>query len=468
MGSGTIAPTPGESVLEAQGVALLCDWWAVRRPGWVDPSWWSMPMRPEVAALLRLPAGPKLLAVLQRLAVGICPVRHAGEAIPGDPAPGSAPGFPCGCQLVLIAAWRAVTDWAAVRAGQAVVAAVGTEPVEIEGDGNRPGMVDPAREELAAATRLTQGTAAVVVRRSRALAAFPQAAELAAEGVLPLRTVETVCESASRLSEMDGQDVIQRWCRAVRGRSRGRQPMTARGAARCANRLIVAAPSHQGARRRARRGRRVELWADSDGTATLAAVLPEEDAHRAYRRLTAIANGLDDPADDRPIDARRADALIDVLLGTMLSQPTGVEVNVTVPAATLFGLADDPGEVPGLGPIPAEVARELAADARWRAWVTDAAGAVEATSSTTYRPSAALARRVRARHPECRMVGCRRPADACDLDHAKPWPEGATTMDNLGPLCRRHHVMKTHYGWEMVPESGIWRTPAGAEVPLVA
>ena len=66
------------------------------------------------------------------------------------------------------------------------------------------------------------------------------------------------------------------------------------------------------------------------------------------------------------------------------------------------------------------------------------------------------------------MVGCRRPADACDLDHAKPWPEGATTMENLGPLCRRHHVMKTHYGWELVPESDVWRTPAGAEVPLAA
>ena len=124
--------------------------------------------------------------------------------------------------------------------------------------------------------------------------------------------------------------------------------------------------------------------------------------------------------------------------------------------------------MPGLGPIPAEVARGLAADARWRAWLTDAEGTVVATSSTTYRPSAALARLVRARHPECRMPGCRRSADACDLDHAVEWPRGETSAENLGPLCRRHHVMKTHYGWDLDSEAGVWRTPAGAQLPTAA
>lgn len=465
----TVAPLPGESVLEVHGVAWFRDWWDADRPGWVDPSWWSMPLREEVSALLGLPAGPELLAAIRALDSGNCTADHGAEGMPGDPAPGSAPGFPCGCQLVLVAAWRAVVQWTAVRAAEVLTDAVAAEPVVIPGDGGRrPGITDPAREEVAVAIRLVPGSTAVQVRRARALAAFPAAAELAREGVLPLPTVEAVCESASRLSAGDAQRVIAQWCRRVRGRARGRSPMNSVGAVRAANRLILAAPSYRDLRERARKGRRVELWRNDDGTTTLAAVLREEDAQRVFRRLGAIANGLDDPQDCRGMDAKRADVLVDLLLGTMQSQATGVEVNLTIPVASLLGLADDPGEVPGMGPVPAGVARELAADARWRAWLTDAAGTVVATSATTYRPTAALARLVRARHPECRMPGCRRSAEACDLDHAVPYPQGGTTLDNLGPLCRRHHVMKTHYGWDLDPETGAWRTPAGAEVPIAA
>jgi hypothetical protein len=461
----TVAPPPGEPAHE---VARFREWWDAHRPGWVDPSWWSMPIREEVAGVLSLRAGPDLLTALQRLDVGRCPAEHASEGMPGDPAPGTAPGFPCGCQLVLSAAWRAVTSWTAVRAAQALTDAVGPEPVTLPADRGRPGIVDPAREEVSVAIRLAPGSTTVVMRRARALSAHPAAARIAREGVLPLRTVEQVCEAVARLSAEDAQRVIEQWCRRVRDRATGSNPMTGMSAMRSAKRLILAAPSYREVRNQSRNGRRVEVWSNDDGTATLSAILPEECAHRVHRRLSAIARGLDDPQDDRSMDAKRADALVDVLLGTMHSQATGVEMTVTIPVASLLGLTDGPAEVPGVGAIPDEVARTLAADARWRAWLTSADGTVVATSSTTYRPSAELARLVRARHPECRMPGCRRPAEACDIDHAKPWPEGATTVDNLGPLCRRHHVMKTHYGWDLIPDADVWRTPAGATVPLAA
>ncbi len=464
----TVAPLPGESVLEVAGVAWFREWWDARRPGWVEASWWSMPVREDVAKVLSLPAGPALLTVLQELAAGRCSAEHAGEAMPGDPAPGSAPGFPCGCQLVVLAAWRAVTNWTAVRSAQALTEAVGPEPVAVRADGVRPGIVDPAREEVAVATRMVPNSMAVVMRRARALTAFPEAAALASEGVLPLWTVEQVCQSAARLSDEDAERVVAEWCRRVRVRASGRNPMNGMGAMKSANRLILAAPSYRELRDRARKGRRVEVWGNGDGTATLSAVLPEECAHRVYRRLSAIARGLDDADDDRSMDAKRADTLVDVLLGTMPSQAAGVEVNVTIPAESLLGLTDEPAEVPGVGLLPADVARALAADATWRAWLTDAGGTVVATSAATYRPTAELARLVRARHPECRMVGCRKPAQACDIDHAVPWPRGETSAANLGPLCRRHHVMKTHYGWGLDAEAEVWRTPAGAEVRVAA
>jgi hypothetical protein len=130
------------------------------------------------------------------------------------------------------------------------------------------------------------------------------------------------------------------------------------------------------------------------------------------------------------------------------------EISVVVSLATVLGLRDDPAEVLGVGPVPAAVARELAADGRWRAWVTDAAGAVTATGSAGYVPSAAVARLVRAREPYCRFPGCRQPATRADLDHAIPWPRGATVPGNRGPLCRRHHGLKTRAGWELSPTIG--------------
>jgi hypothetical protein len=146
-----------------------------------------------------------------------------------------------------------------------------------------------------------------------------------------------------------------------------------------------------------------------------------------------------------------------------------VQVIATLPA--LLGLTDDPAEIPGIGPLDADTARHLAADAPWRAWLTDAAGAVTATGTRSYTPSPALARYIRGREPVCRMPGCTRPADACDLDHTVPHPRGATTPHNLGPLCRRHHNMKTHHRWRLTnhepgtgPPTYTWTTPAGITI----
>ncbi len=93
------------------------------------------------------------------------------------------------------------------------------------------------------------------------------------------------------------------------------------------------------------------------------------------------------------------------------SRRAPADICVVVNLTTLLGLDEDPGEVAGVGPIPAAEARELAADGRWRAWITDAAtGRVIDTGRRSYTPSAALARLIRAREPHCRMPGVRREA----------------------------------------------------------
>ena len=114
-------------------------------------------------------------------------------------------------------------------------------------------------------------------------------------------------------------------------------------------------------------------------------------------------------------------------------------IHVTVPLTTLMGLHDEPGDFAGYGPIPAPIARQIAADpdSTWRRLLTDpVSGTLLDYGRRTYRPPAPLAGFLRARDGECRYPGCRRPAVACEIDHVQPWQHGGTTSeDNLCCLC---------------------------------
>ena len=78
-----------------------------------------------------------------------------------------------------------------------------------------------------------------------------------------------------------------------------------------------------------------------------------------------------------------------------------------------------------------------------------AAGVAAAAGTDAYRPSARMARRIRARDRRCRFPGCTVAAVFCDLDHVRPWPAGRTADDNLLCLCRRHHRVKQRRGWRV-------------------
>ena len=71
----------------------------------------------------------------------------------------------------------------------------------------------------------------------------------------------------------------------------------------------------------------------------------------------------------------------------------------------------------------------------------------------------------------CVFPWCTRPAEACDPDHVIPYSEGGpTASDNLAPLCRRHHRLKTHHsGWGYtVLEPGSLPVALPARLPVPA
>jgi hypothetical protein len=141
-------------------------------------------------------------------------------------------------------------------------------------------------------------------------------------------------------------------------------------------------------------------------------------------------------------------------------------VHVIIPYSTLTGADDQPCELSGFGPIPADLAREVAADAVWKRLLVDPlSGAVLDHSRNTYRPPAALADFVRARDGVCRSPICTRRAINCELDHIIPWAKGGDTSErNLMDGCTHDHHLKHQPGWKVrMLDGGVieWTTPTG-------
>ena len=102
-------------------------------------------------------------------------------------------------------------------------------------------------------------------------------------------------------------------------------------------------------------------------------------------------------------------------------------------------------------PLDTKTADEVIAQAKWvyRMFTDPQTGVVLESAPTKYYIPAALKRMVEARHPECSAPWCAVPARVCEKDHIEPFnhkdPEngGLTVMENLHPLCKRHHQEKT-------------------------
>ena len=127
-------------------------------------------------------------------------------------------------------------------------------------------------------------------------------------------------------------------------------------------------------------------------------------------------------------------------------------VNVVIPALTLLGVTDAPGTLDGVIPLPAPLARRLAAGARtWHRILTDPVdGAFLPVPAAQYRPTTAMAEHLRLRDPVCAVPGCIRgrltPAEIDHIEefcHEDPGSGGATEIRNLHRLCWWHHRLKT-------------------------
>jgi muconolactone delta-isomerase len=317
---------------------------------------------------------------------------------------------------------------------------------------------------------------------------FPATMAALAAGRITLCKARIIAEQTEQLSADQAGGVESRVLQRATTQTPGQLRRSVRRAVAKADPVAVRR-RHQAAKRE----RGVSLWELPDGMAMISACLPAGEAVGVYGVLDEYARATGGAGDDRTLPARRADALVDLVCGSAgyLSAGTrtrearmsrserrrarrrrsrvGVQIRVTVPFSTLFGIDEQPGELAGYGTITAERARELAAQGTWRRILTDpATGAPTDYGTTVYRPPAALRDLVVTRTPICGFPSCLRSVHRGDLDHREPHNPsagtGPTNEHNLDGYCRRHHRTKHTPGWSVRQgDHGtlIWTSPSG-------
>lgn len=116
---------------------------------------------------------------------------------------------------------------------------------------------------------------------------------------------------------------------------------------------------------RAREDRRVYFEPDRDGMGWLGAYLPVDVGHTAIALLDSIAfESANLPDETRTVAQLRADALGDILTGAGSGGERTVALALTMPVLSATGQSDEPAILDGVGPIPLEMAKRLAGEAK--------------------------------------------------------------------------------------------------------
>jgi len=304
-----------------------------------------------------------------------------------------------------IAAWDRVEAWAAARKHAAVAEFIRRRP---HPDRPSPG---PAEMPEAWDESITAEVAGVLAESRWAADAMlglaydlevklPGTKAAFRDGILRRSKVAIIARATAVLDPAEARaaerEVLDRAGRLTPGGLR----------AAIARAVLEVAPEKARQRREAAaKFARVERWAEESGNAALAGrELPPGEVLAVDQRITWWAGELRRAGLEGGMDEIRARALLDLLLGqdsrpgqdgaaAPAAGPAGGavpggaipggfagRVTLTVPLGTAAGLADRPGEIPGIGPIDPWLARDLAAAAAanpkttWCVTVTDGLG----------------------------------------------------------------------------------------------
>ena len=217
-------------------------------------------------------------------------------------------------------------------------------------------------------------------------------------------------------------------------------------------------------RRRAEAERCVTLRPAPDTMAYLTVLLPVAQAVACYASLKVTADAAVASGDPRSRGQLMADTLVTRVTGA--ADESGrpvvpVEVGLVMTDRALLSGAHDDAAIPGFGPVPAGLARDLllhAVDAKTRTWLrrlytSPETGELVAMDSCRRLFRGNLARFVRHRDQFCRTPWCNAPIR--HGDHAEAVADGGTTdAEDAQGLCQGCNHAKQGIGWHARPRPG--------------
>jgi hypothetical protein len=159
--------------------------------------------------------------------------------------------------------------------------------------------------------------------------------------------------------------------------------------------------------------------------------------------------GSDKPGSGRPDSDCRP---------TGFPPPASVHLRVDLAALRRGHLEDGEScEIPGVGPVPLEIAREVLGDAIVHLVITGGAD-IASITSLGRTMKAPLRRAVIERDQTCVVPGCD-VRDGLEIDHRIiPVAEnGETALWNLARLCHHHHYLRHHKGFRLEGGPGDWQ-----------
>jgi 5-methylcytosine-specific restriction endonuclease McrA len=212
--------------------------------------------------------------------------------------------------------------------------------------------------------------------------------------------------------------------------------------------------------RRQHEGRHWDTWVDEDGMLVVRGRLSPELGAVVQRALEAASERLNQQATDQEGDryaAREEDSGGLATAGQRRADGTAgdrCQVVVHVEADALCeGSATGQATLENGVDVSAETSRRLACDAAKVVMRHDPDGAILDVGRKTRTIPPAIRRALMARDQRCCFPGCE--SRRCDAHHARHWADGgATRLDNLMLLCRRHHRAVHEEGYTVTLREG--------------
>jgi len=239
----------------------------------------------------------------------------------------------------------------------------------------------------------------------------------------------------------------------------------------------VAATDPEAAERRVRAARArkaVRAIMHGDGTGSLYARLPVEQAVAAWRTLDHEARCRRGDGDERSIDALMCDLLVERVTGHTTAADLHLDVGVVIAASSLLGVDDQPAKLVGhrggdYGVLPAGLARQLAGgESVWaRRLICDPVdGRLLCMDPRKRRFDGALRKFIVYRDGASRRPYSNTPID--EIDHLDRHTDGGPTIAaNAQGLGKSDHVLRDLPGWSVAAVDGDagdrvrWKTPTG-------